>query len=602
MFLKRLTHRSHGKTRQYWALVKSYRTARGPRHRVVSYLGELNATEQAGWGKLVERYDAPPVFHQRALFELEREQPEEVPCQVLVNLHRVRVQRVREFGVVWLGLLLWQKLKLDELLAQHMPPGEEQIEWSTMACLLVLARFAHPSSELHTADVWYDTTALADLLGVSPEKVNKDRLYRTHDELLPLKETLEKYLRSRLGELFPLEFDLLLYDVTSTYFEGECAANPKAQRGYSRDNRPDCKQVCIALVVTREGVPFGYEVFAGNRHDAKTLEEIVTSMERKYGRAQRLWVFDRGVVSEENLKYLREHDGRYLVGTPRSQLRRFEQELLGQGWNEVVPGVEVKLVSSPDGTETFVLAKSRDRAVKEQAMHRRFVDRIEEGLKAIAAAAVSGRLKDAEPAGRRIGRLLGKNSRGAGCFDVQVKPLDPPQGKAKLSVTWTKRDQWREWARLSEGCYLLRTNLSGHSAAELWKMYMQLMDAEAAFRTHKHELVLRPIYHHKETRVDAHILVCFLAYVLWKTLERWMEGAGLGTAPRPLLDALGGLKSMDVILGTQEGREIALRCVSQPEEDLSVLLYRLGIAPPSRLLPPRWLDLAPPTASSDSLM
>jgi len=602
MFLKRLTHRTSGKTRHYWAVVESIRTARGPRHRLVSYLGELNATEQSGWAKLVERFDSPPVFRQRALFELEREQSETVPHQVRVDLRRLRVERVREFGVVWMGLLLWQKLKLDELLAQNMPPGEEQIEWATVACLLVVARFAHPSSELHIADTWYDTTALADLLGVSPEQVNKDRLYRGLDELLPQKETFEKHLRSRLGELFPLEFDLLLYDVTSTYFEGECAANPKAQRGYSRDKRPDCKQVCIALVVTHEGVPFGYEVFAGNRHDAKTLEDIVTAMEKKYGRAQRVWVFDRGVVSEENLKYLREHDGRYLVGTPRIQLRRFEQELLGQGWSEVVPGVEVKLVNSPDGTETFVLAKSRDRAAKEQAMHQRFVDRIEAGLKTIAAAASSGRLKEAEPAGRRIGRLLGKNSRGAGCFDVEVKRLDPPQGRAKLSVTWLRRSDWQEWSRLSEGCYLLRTNLSGRGPEELWKMYMQLMDAEAAFRTHKHELVLRPIYHQKEKRVDAHILVCFLAYVLWKTLERWMEGAGLGTAPRPLLSALSGLKSMDVILGTDEGREIGLRCVSQPEQDLAVLLYRLGIAPPSRLLPPRWLDLDPPAALKDSPM
>ncbi len=599
MFLKRLTHRSHGKTRQYWALVESYRTARGPRHRLVSYLGELGTSERDGWAKLVERFDSPPVFRQRALFDIEAESAEAVPDRVLVDLSRVRVERVREFGLVWLGLLLWQKLQLDKLLAEHLPRGQEEIEWATMACLLVLARFARPSSELHIADVWYDSTALADLLGVPPDKVNTERLYRGLDHLLPLKETFEKHLRSRLGELFPLEFDLLLYDVTSTYFEGECTRNPKAQRGYSRDGRPDCKQVCIALVVTREGLPFGYEVFAGNRHDAKTLEEIVQAMERKYGRAQRIWVFDRGVVSESNLKYLRQHEGQYLVGTPRSQLRRFEQELLGQGWTEVVPGVEVKLLSSPEGEETFVLAKSGDRAAKEQAMHERFVNRIEEGLKKIAAAASSGRLKDAEQAGRRIGRLLGENSRGAGCFDVQVKPLDVPHNKAKLSVTWTKRSEWQAWSRLSEGCYLLRTNLNGYSAEELWKMYMQLMDAEAAFRVHKSELALRPIYHHKEDRVEAHILVCFLAYVLWKTMERWMEGAGLGAAPRPLLDALSRLKSMDVILGTEQGRSIRLRCVSQPEQDLAVLLYRLGIAPPRRLMLPRWL---PPAAPSDSEM
>ncbi len=265
-------------------------------------------------------------------------------------------------------------------------------------------------------------------------------------------------------------------------------------------------------------------------------------------------------------------------------------------------GVQVKLVSSPDGAETFVLAKSRERAAKEQAMHQRFVNRLEEGLQTIAAAASSGRLKDAEQAGRRIGRLLGKNSRGAGCFDVEVKRLDPPQGKVKLSVSWTKRDAWKDWAHLSEGCYLLRTNLQGHGPDELWKMYMQLMDAEAAFRTQKHELVLRPIYHQKERRVDAHILVCFLAYVLWKTLERWMEQAGLGTSPRPLLDALSRLKSMDVILGTDQGRAIQLRCVSQPEPDMAVLLYRLGLAPPSRLLPPRWQNSVPPAAPDDSPM
>jgi len=596
MFLKRLTHRSHGKTRRYWALVQSYRTARGPRHRVLSYLGELNASEREGWAKLVDQFDARPLFHQPDLFDSAAEQTEPVPQQLLVDLRRVRVERVREFGVVWLGLVLWRKLQLHELLRECMPPGQEDVDWMSVACLLVIARFANPSSELHIADTWYDATALPDLLGVPPHQVNTQRLYRGLDELLPHKETLEKHLRGRLGELFPLEFDLLLYDVTSSYFEGDAAANPKAQRGYSRDNRPDCKQVCIALVVTREGLPFGYEVFAGNRHDAKTLEEIVQAIEKKYGRAQRIWVFDRGVVSEKNLQYLREHDGLYLVGTPRSQLKRFEQELLGQGWSQVVPGVDVKLVASPDGVETFVLAKSADRAAKEQAMHERFVKRIEQGLEKIAAAASSGRLKDTEQAGRRIGRLLGANSRGAGCFDVAVKKLEPAQGKAKLQVTWTKREQWREWSRLSEGCYLLRSNLAGYGAEALWKMYMQLMDAEAAFRTHKSELVLRPIYHQKERRVDAHILVCFLAYVLWKTLERWMEGAGLGAGPRPLLDAIGRLKSMDVILATDRGRQIQLRCVSSPEEDLAVLLYRLGIAPPSRLLPPRWL---PPASLPD---
>jgi hypothetical protein len=269
----------------------------------------------------------------------------------------------------------------------------------------------------------------------------------------------------------------------------------------------------------------------------------------------------------------------------------------------VEAGVEVKLCPCPDGEETFVLAKSRDRAAKEEAMHRRFVQRIEAGLAAIAQAAASGRLKDPEKAGRRIGRLLGQNSRAAGCFQVEVKVLKPPQGKVRLQIEWSKNTAWQQWASLSEGCYLLRSNLSGYRAAELWKMYMQLVDAEAAFRTHKSELVLRPIWHQYENRVQAHILICFLAYVLWKTLEQWMRTSGLGSAPRALLSEVRRLKSTDVILPTDQGREIRLRCVTRPDEALAVLLYRLRIAPPNRLQPPCWVpkDVIP-AASAASLM
>jgi len=587
MFLKRIARRSSGKTLSYWALVESYRTARGPRHRVVSYLGELSGSEQKGWAELLERSQDPPGFRQRELFERVAQEP--VPDRVRVEVCGVRVERIRDFGEVWLALTLWQRLGLDRLLGELLPSGQEEIDWATMVCLLVVARFCHPSSELHIADTWYRGTALEDLLGVAIEKVNPERLYRTMDHVLPLKAKLEGHLRRRLGELFPVSFDLLLYDVTSTYFEGQCEKNPQARRGHSRDHRPDCKQVCIGLVVTREGLPLGYEVFAGNRNDVKTLNEIVEAMEAKYGRAERIWVFDRGIVSEANLEFLRGREGRYVVGTPKSMLRKFERELLEQGWQEVAPGVEVKLCTSPDGTETFVLAKSRERTAKEQAIHERFIARIEAGLKAIAAAAAEGRLKDAEQAGRRIGRLLGSNSRAAGCFDVRVRVLDPAQGKVRVAIEWTKKQAWQDWARLSEGCYLLRSNLNGYDAAKLWQMYMQLVDAEAAFRTQKSELVLRPIWHQVERRVQAHILVCFLAYVLWKTLQQWMQGCGLGSAPRVLLDELSRLKSTDVILPTEEGREIRLRCVSHPEKDLAVLLYRLGIAPPRRLTPPQWV-------------
>jgi hypothetical protein len=602
MFLRRIVRRSRGKTLSYWALAESYRTARGPRQRIVSYLGELTATEREDWVELAERFGEPLRLQQqqRRLWE---PTAEAVPERVTVDVRRVRVERTRDFGEVWLALVLWQKLGLDRLLAELLPAGQEEIDWATVIALLVVARFCDPSSELHIADTWYRGTALEDLLGVPIEKVNPERLYRALDRALPLKTAFEKHIRNRLGELFPVEFDLLLYDVTSTYFEGQSPNNPQARRGYSRDHRPDCKQVCIGLVVTREGLPLGYEVFAGNTNDTKTLREIVAAMEAKYGRAQRIWVFDRGVVSEENLQYLRERDGQYVVGTPKSMLRQFERQLLGAGWEEVEAGVEVKLCPSADGEETFVLAKSRDRAAKEEALHRRFVERIETGLTAIAKAAASGRLQDPEKAGRRIGRLLGQNSRAAGCFQVEVKVLNPSQGKVRLQIEWRKQAAWQAWARLSEGCYLLRSNLSGYSAAELWKMYMQLVDAEAAFRTHKSDLVLRPIWHHYEHRVQAHILICFLAYVLWKTLEQWMRSSGLGSAPRTLLNELRRLKSTDVILPTDQGREIRLRCVSRPDDALAVLLYRLRIAPPSRLQLPRWLPVdTVPAASAASPM
>ena len=577
MFLRRIVRRSRGKTLSYWALAESYRTARGPRQRIVSYLGELTVTERKDWAALAERFQEPLCLQpQRRLFA---PAAEPAPERVTVDVRRVRVERTRDFGEVWLALVLWQKLGLDRLLAEWLPAGQEEIDWATVIALLVVARFCNPSSELHIAETWDRGTALEDLLGVPIEKVNPERLYRALDRVLPLKPALEKHVRDRLGELFPVEFDLLLYDVTSTYFEGQCPRNPQARRGYSRDHRPDCKQVCVGLVVTREGLPLGYEVFAGNTNDTKTLREIVAAMEGKYGRAQRIWVFDRGVVSEENLQYLRERGGQYVVGTPRSMLRKFEQQLLATDWDEVVSGVEVKLCPSPDGAETFILAKSRDRAAKEEAMHRRFVERIEAGLTAIAAAAASGRLKDPEKAGRRIGRLLGQNSRGSGCFQVQVKVLQPPQGSARLQIEWSKQAAWQQWARLSEGCYLLRSNLTDRGAAELWKMYMQLTDAEAAFRTHKSDLVLRPIWHHDRDRVQAHILICFLAFVLWKTLEQWMRASGLGSAPRTLLNEVRRLKSTDVILPTDQGRELRLRCVSRPDDSLAMLLYRLRIAP-----------------------
>jgi transposase len=429
---------------------------------------------------------------------------------------------------------------------------------------------------LHIAEHSYAQSGLADLLGVPAEKINEQRLYRALDALLPHKEALQVYLKGRLGELFQLEYDLLLYDVTSTYFEGQAEANPLAKRGYSRDHRPDCKQVCIALVVSKGGIPLGYEVFAGNRTDVTTLEEIVTLMERRYGQADRVWVVDRGMVSEKNLKFLREGKRRYIVGTPKSMLKQFERQLLEEDWHVVREGLEVKLCPSPDGEETFVLCRSRDRREKEKAMHGRFEQRIEEGLKRIEAACQRQRLK-AVPVAQRVGRLMGQNTRAAGLFQVEVKEAD-----GRASLVWQKNDSWRQWASLSEGCYLLRSNVADWSDEELWKTYIQLTEAEAAFRIHKSDLSIRPIWHQKEDRGLAHILVCFLAYVLWKTLAQMCQHAGLGQEPRRVFEELATIQLVDVVLPTRQGTEIRKRCITRPTDHQAILLHHLRLSLPNR--------------------
>jgi len=587
MFLRRYERRSGGRRRTYWALVESLRTGRGSRQRVVAYLGELARSEQTGWAQLGRNLSgkqrpSPSLFDPPHFDDAADDEP------VLVDLRGVRLERLRDFGDVWMALGLWRLLGLDTLLAGLAPPGREEISWPTVAAILTIARFCKPSSELHIETTWYRGTALEDLLGVAVEKVHTDRLYEGLDWLLPHKPQIEKHLKERLGRLFDLEYDLLLYDVTSTYFEGQCASNGLAKRGYSRDSRPDCLQVCIGLVVTEDGIPLGYEVFAGNRNDATTVQEIVAAMEKKYGRANRIWVMDRGMVSEENLKFLRERQGQYIVGTPKAMLRQFEAHLTGKNWHEVQEGVEVQLVPGPEGDETFVLARSVDRRDKEKAMHQRFVDRLEAALRKMQASAESGRLKDEAVANRRLGRLMGQYWRAAGAFDLKIERLSPPQGKARLRVAWTRNSRWSDWAAVSEGCYLLRTNLNETDPATLWKRYIQLTDAEWAFRITKDELEIRPIWHQKQERVLAHILICFLAYVLWKTLSQWMRRSGLGDAPRTLMEELAKIKSGDVVLptSTKDGRyngTIRLRCVTEPDEAQKVLLHRLGIPLPRRL-------------------
>jgi transposase len=587
MFLRRCERKKNGKQHTYWALVESYRTARGSRQRIVAYIGELKADEQNGWVQLGRRLDKKSR-PQPSLFDPPHYDDPTDEESVEVNFKGVRLERLRDFGDVWLALGLWRLLGLDTLLSDRMPPGREQVPWPVVAAILAIGRFCEPSSELHIEDSWYRRTALEDLLGVSPQKVHTDRLYAGLDWLLAHKPAIEKHLKERLGELFDLKYDLLLYDVTSTYFEGECRSNLMAKHGYSRDSRPDCLQVCIGLVVTDDGIPLGYEVFDGNTHDSKTVEQIVRAMESKYGRANRIWVMDRGMVSEDNLRFVRQRGGSYIVGTPRSMLRQFERYLTDKNWHEVQEGVEVKLVAGPEGNEVFILARSTDRRQKENAMHQRFIGRMEVDLQKMQHSAASGRLKDIELAHRRLGRIQQRYWRASSAFDVKIATIKKPADKARLKVTFKRNKQWSDWAELSEGCYLLRTNLSDIDPKTLWKRYIQLTEAEWAFRIAKNELVIRPIWHQKAGRVKAHILVCFLAYVLWKSLAQWMRRAGLGDAPRTLLEEFTKIKSGDVVLPTrtsdgQIAKTVRLRCVTAPDQAQKVLLNRLGLNLPQRL-------------------
>ncbi|MEW5918956.1 MAG: IS1634 family transposase [Gemmatimonadota bacterium] len=540
----------------------------------MAYLGQMDEAGRLGTHHAVE---PQPTSRQPALFAEAQTQPEFVE----IDRTRVRVENCLKFGGPWLALELVKRLGLHEFLRRELPVGREDVPWSLTSLILVAARLCEPSSELQIAEHFYRQTALGDLLGVPVAKVDDNRLYRGLDRLLPLKDKLEVFLKERYGALFGIEYDLLLYDVTSTYFEGQAAANPLAQRGYSRDHRSDCKQVCIGLVVTRCGLPLGYEVFAGNRHDSTTLQEIVETMERRYGTAQRIWVLDRGMVSAENIEFLKHGGRRYIVGTPKSQLKRFEQSLLAQDWHTIRDGVEVKLCACPEGgTETFILCRSRDRHEKEQAMHARFEKRIEDGLNKIAASCARSR-QEVTKIAERVGRLRGQNTRAAGLFDVQVTA--DKHGAAQ--ITWTKVEKWRAWAELSEGAYVLRSNVGDWTDQELWQAYIQLTEAEAAFRIQKSDLSLRPVWHQKEDRVLAHLLVCFLAYVLWKFLGQLCQKAGLGDEPRRVLAELSELRTVDVVLTTTTGQELRTRCITQPTDHQKILLEHLGWELPKTLRP-----------------
>jgi transposase len=574
VYLRRCYRTKDGKRHAYWALVKSVRTAKGPRQQIVACLGDLDEAGRLGVRQAAhECKRAGGSAGQLELFDKSQ------PRYVEVDLSGVTVEGAAKFGGPWLALQLIGKLGLKAELDRLMPAGREEVPWSVMSLVLMICRLCDPSSELRIAEHLYERSAMPDLLGVAAEKINDDRLYRALDELLPHKADLEKHLKNRLGELFNLAYDLLLYDVTSTYFEGQCLGNEQAKRGYSRDNRGDCKQVCIALVVSRDGMPVGYELFAGNKADVTTVQEIVTTMESRYGTADRIWVMDRGMVSAANIEFLKEGNRRYIMGTHKTLLRRYEKQLIASDWNAVHEGLEVKLCADPDGgTETFILCRSASRREKEKAMHEKFEKRIEDGLASLVKLAEK-RSMTAVAVSHRVGRLMGQNTRAAGAFKTEV--TTDAAGKAVLK--WEKVPDWQSWARLSEGCYLLRSNVSDWTAPELWSAYMQLTEAESAFQIHKSDLSLRPIWHQKKERVQAHVLVCFLAYVLWKTLGQICKSAGLGNEPRKVLDEISAIQTVDVILPTRCGQKIRKRCVAKPTDHQAILLHKLGLRLPRSL-------------------
>src|SRR5881227_3863201 len=509
MFLRPNRRTKDGKDHNYWSLVETVRTPNGPRQRTLCYLGELNSSAQARWLKTIEVFNEQGEARQLKLFPSQVEPPPDDPQVARVLLDKVRLERTRQFGSCWLGLQLWKRLELDRFFEQVLDEQVADVPWSRVAAVLAINRLCAPGSELAIEERWYPSTALDDLLGIEEGKINDTRLYRCLDRILPHKTKLERHLKQRYGELFGAEFDVLLYDLTSTYVEGAAEKNPMMRRGYSRDHRPDCEQMVIALIVNSEGFPFSYETFDGNRADVSTVETILRMVERKYGKARRIWIFDRGIVSEENLAAIRKRGGQYLVGTPRRQMKRFEAELVKEDWTRVRPEVEVKKVAIPQGEETYILCRTSGRKEKEKAIRNRFSNSMETALKGLEKTIAAGRLKDRNKMERRLGKIQARHPQVNDLYDVGLK--DTVEG---VRLFWQIKEDRKNWRESREGAYLLRTNLKAETAEELWSKYMQLTEAEASFRALKSELSIRPLFHEKEPRVKAHVLVAFLGYAL----------------------------------------------------------------------------------------
>lgn len=582
MYLRKNKRFKDGKDHIYWSLMETVRTDNGPRQKLLCYLGEINSSQEKGWRKAIKVFNDEGCEEQLSLFPSDSA-PEDEENIVKIDLKTIRLERCREFGAVYTALELWKKLGLDKFWEEKINNEADktngrlpEVAWSKVASLLAINRLCAPGSELAIEEKWFRSTALDDLLNVEEGKIHTDRLYECLDRLLEHKEALEKHLKQRYGELFEIKYDILLYDITSTYFEGNANGNSQAKRGYSRDHRPDCKQVCIALVVSEEGFPLAYEVFDGNRRDVTTLEEIIEIVEQKYGKARRIWIFDRGIVSEENLELLRKKGGQYLVGTKRGELKKYEKELLDKDWRQIREEVEIKLILTSDGKETFVLCRSIGRTEKEKAMRETASRKLEKRLTKLAERVKVRKIKNVSKIERRIGAILGKYSSISDLYEVKLKNGE---------LIWKIAEENISWRKAREGAYLLRTNITENDPAKLWEKYMQLTEVEAAFRTLKSELIVRPIWHQKQERVQAHILVAFLGYALWVALKHTLKNAGSDYSPARALDTLKRIHSGDIIMRTVglEKYNIRLRRIFRPDEEQALLLNALKITLPEKL-------------------
>ena len=602
MFLRAHHRTKDGKRHTYFTLVESKRTARGPRQRIVAELGELSADQQRRWQRTAIFHTRHEDGKQLPLFLDEEHAPlPDDPDVVRVHLGQVGWTNARAFGDVWLGLQLWRMVGLDAIVARHLPTGRETVPPASMVAIEVISRLCvgqgGETSEFALAEQGYRRTALEDLLGVPDEAVTKDRLYRTLDALLAAKEPIERDLKDSLGELFSLHYDLLLCDLTSSFFEGLAEENELAARGHSRDHRPDCKQVVLAMVVTQDGFPLYHEVFAGNKNDAVAFPQIVETMEARFGTARRVWVLDRGIGTEANLEFLRKRNQSFLVGTPRSKLSEFEAELATRDWREVREHVEVRSV--PRGDQTYVLVRSGDRRAKERAIRRRQLLGLHGELKRLSANVSAGRLKDSDKVQQRLGRLAERWPMAWRFVHVEVER--DTNGRA-IRVRWTYRREKLRAALARDGAYLLLSDRADWTAEQLWTTYMQLARAEMAFRAMKSHLLLRPMWHQLGGRIQGHIFVCVLAYALWKALDHLLRQAGAMTcickldtqrqhaspqdrpmSPAAALRLLHDVQIGDILLKTTDGRTLRLRRVARPNAEHAELLTGLRLALPERI-------------------